>query len=579
MSDPTPRDLFTRAGRVMWRELPEEYRYRDNPSPGDPAPGADEAAREAAREPGDLEAFLHGCGHLLDLMRGTVEQAHADSFAEPVESGRAIQPWLIPYLAELVGAELVAPDPARRAQELDNAVAWFKTKGTLANADAVGDVVSGAETITREGWRLTLVTPRMGLPPFSTPPEAAMTGAADGSDNPRPLGTPDLRRTDRAVRDPAGASPLRRIRQPARDALGRPAAPLTAFFRPLARGGAPCFPGGYDDETARCPDLRDAAAVRAAGPHPRRVLVHVRPPDGLFAEGLRKVTLADAAVLDLAAPATGERRIGPAEVLAALGRPAAEAEGLDRLVVELEAHLPVPAGARIRFEDLLFVGTVAGTNGTPDQPARLRVDAGASLRLLRCAAAEIAVVDPGGPLDTPSLCAADSLIGDVTLGAGFAELVHCTVLGETDVAKLHASDCLLGPLSSNLNCLPGESCLRFSRAVPPGGASACLTAAPSNTVDPPVFVHRWFREGTACVLRPARYGEPGCGVLDLACPVSIREGAEDEGEMGAHHHLWLAAQMRALARKLADLLPLGQQPVVRYDPMLARLPPTLATGP
>lgn len=66
--------LRTRAGRILWSELPEEYRYRDN-------------ATEA--EAGDLEAFLHGFGHMLDLIRETTAQAYSDAFAEPAE-GRAI---------------------------------------------------------------------------------------------------------------------------------------------------------------------------------------------------------------------------------------------------------------------------------------------------------------------------------------------------------------------------------------------------------------------------------------------------------------------------------------------------------
>ena len=87
-------DLKSRAGQLLYRELPEEYRYQD------PAPEG---------ELGDLEAYLHGFGHLLDLVRGTTEQAYADAFAEPADNGREIQTWLIPYLAELVGAELRAP--------------------------------------------------------------------------------------------------------------------------------------------------------------------------------------------------------------------------------------------------------------------------------------------------------------------------------------------------------------------------------------------------------------------------------------------------------------------------------------
>ena len=136
-----PNKALSRAGQILYRELPEEYRYRDNNSED---------------EPGDLEAYLHGFGHFLDLIRATTEQAYADGFAEETETGHEIQPWLLPYLAELVGAELLAPDEARRREELNNSVLWSKSKGTLHNVDHVGDVISGSETVVREGWRLTL---------------------------------------------------------------------------------------------------------------------------------------------------------------------------------------------------------------------------------------------------------------------------------------------------------------------------------------------------------------------------------------------------------------------------------------
>ena len=214
-----PDDALTRAGRNLWRELPEEYRYRDR----SPVEG----------EPGDLELYLHGFGHLLDLIRATTEQAHADSFAEGIDGGRSIQPWLLPYLAELVGAELLAPDPDRRREELNNSVLWSKSKGTLRNVDHVGDVISGAETVVREGWRHTLTCPRPGLPPFSTP---LMAGEA-----PLALGCPDFRVTDRPVRDAEGSNPLYRLRFPGRGHLSHCTDPSTRAERINLDSSSPSF--------------------------------------------------------------------------------------------------------------------------------------------------------------------------------------------------------------------------------------------------------------------------------------------------------------------------------------------------
>ena len=40
--------------------------------------------------------------------------------------------------------------------------------------------------------------------------------------------------------------------------------------------------------------------------------------------------------------------------------------------------------------------------------------------------------------------------------------------------------------------------------------------------------------------------------------------------MGAYHHRYYSAQLRAMKLKLRDFLPLGQEIAIRYDPRLAR---------
>jgi hypothetical protein len=543
-------DLKSKAGRLLYRELPEEHRYRDVRVEG---------------ELGDLEALLHGFGHQLDLIRGTSEQAYADAFAEPADNGRETQTWLLPYLAELVGAELLAPDPKRRAEELNNSVSWFKTKGTLLNVDAVADVVSGMETVAAEGWRLVLTTPCASLPPFTAP--AAMAGMGDPLGPPaRPLGTPDLSLSNRAVLDPDGTSPLFRLTTPVRDADGRVDAPSVVYWRPRARRGVPCFPNGYDDVSARTPDLRDPQSW-SLGPHPNRTLIYVRPPYGLFEPGLKRVTLAGAAdpanPLDFKLNVSSTQVYGPAEVLAALGQPLDPAP--DKIEVDGNLTIPNPngplgLGLRVRFEGILFRGT-------------LTVAAKAHLTLRRCAARSVVL---GAPDAEPALDAKDCLFESVTGTPGFAQLVYCTVLGNTQVARLHASDCLFaGPLT-HVECANDESCVRFSRIADISTlAGCCFEKSPNNTTDPPIFARLYFEDAGGCALRTAAFGEPGCGVLDLPTPRSIQHGAENGGEMGAGNHLYLGARVRALSLKLQDFLPFGQEIAVRYDPMLARGPVAL----
>jgi hypothetical protein len=94
-------------------------------------------------------------------------------------------------------------------------------------------------------------------------------------------------------------------------------------------------------------------------------------------------------------------------------------------------------------------------------------------------------------------------------------------------------------------------------------------ARPRKARQTPTTILISFRFGSK---KAAKYGEPGCGVLDLTTATLIREGAEDDGEMGAFHHLYLSAQLRAVRLKLEDFLPLGQEVTIRYDPRLA-MPP------
>lgn len=555
-----PDTALTRAGGILKRELPEEYRYRDVSVGG---------------EPGDLELYLHGFGHLLDLIRATTEQAYADAFAEASDNGFAIQPWLLPYLAELVGAELLAPDPDRRRDELNNSVLWSKSKGTLRNVDHVGDVISGAETMVREGWRITLTCPRPGLPPFSAP--KADADAMDPSRAPPPQGCPDLRAYDHAVTDPVGGNPLYRLRLPQRDADGLKAPDLETFWKPRAPGAAPCFQGSYADGSARCPDLRDPGIADRPGAHPGRSLIHVRPPDGFFSKGLREVDLPDPDALGIA-PGAENVIVDPKFVLKVI-------EGIedaphDRVKLKLGADFTVPAGARVTFRDILFTGSVP-TAADP-RPARFRVGKGTQVRLERCAVADM-VLPGSGEGDDPdiaALIATDTIFGAITGPNRFARLVHCTVMGETDVERLHASDCLLSTLSSNLKCKDAFSCIRFSRFTPLAGVEGCFSReAPTNTGRKPKFVQRYLPgDNETCVLRTPDYGEPGYGVLDLSSAPAITEGAEDDGEMGAYHHAYQAAQIRALSKKLGGYLPLGQEIALTYDPLLAVKPPRLGPG-
>lgn len=539
-----PSDLRSRSGKLLYHELPEEYRFRD--------------ARQMEGDLADLEAYLHGFGHVLDLIRGTTEQAYADAFAEPSDNGREIQSWLIPYLAELVGAELRSPDPEARRAELNQTVSWYKSKGSLKAIDEISDVVGSDETVVVEGWRRTLTTPRMTLPPYTV---------ADGQTGDAPLGTPSGF-INRAVIDPAGSDPLYALRFPRRDKFGRVMEPEVLFWRPLAAGGRPCLPGAFDDTALRTPDLR-YPGERNAGPHPRRTLIHVRPPEGFFAAGLNgtiapKPTTAHVTIDEVE---TRTQIFGPREIFGELGLLDEGKVGEllidgqlvlpDRLL--LTGNLKIPAGTDVELHDLMFTGTIS-------------VEEGARLSLFRCAVENLKIARSA---DQPGVVATDCLFNAINGPLAFLQLVQCTVLEKTEVERLHASDCVFADDIVDLDCSGEQSCIRYSRVPELAALAGCgAEKSPSNTEDDPNFVQLWFEDGQKCVLRPALFGEPGAGVLDLVSSDAVLHGAENEGEMGAYNHRFHAARMRALQLKLEDHLPFGQEIAIQYDPSLSRRPPT-----
>jgi hypothetical protein len=552
-------ELKSRAGLLLNRQLPEEYRFLDLRQDG---------------EPGDLEAYLHGFGHLLDLIRGTTEQSYADAFAEEIDfpsqntlENRTPQSWILPYLAELVGAELLAPVPAQRIKELSETVSWFKTKGTLRSVNSVADIVSGFEVIVNEGWRRVAMTPRLKLPPFASSAPSGSTGAT-GDDVTIPLGTPDLRRNNRAVLDDNGSNPLQEIKIPTRSSSGHIASPIRVYFKPLAPTGTPCFPDAYDDTSVRTPDVRDPSRNQV-GPHPRRTLLHVRPPFGFFEPGIRVVTLpatTNPLKLDLT-PQAGLQRIDPTEVLKAFGDPV-DADGDLRLAapdkIIIQGNVTIPPGIKVRFQDLLFRGTI---EVAADSNAENHLD------LSRCAVAKLKLRKAS---TEPVVEADDCLLGEVFGPTSFARLIHCTVLEKISLDRLQASDCIFsGPLV-DLKCSGQLTCLRYSRLSNFTEISGCdLKRNPHLVTDDPNFISLYFQDGDNCVLRPAVFGEPGCGVLDTTCSTRISSGAENAGEMGAYNHLHLSERLDAMRRKLEDFLPFGQDISLRYDAHLSRRPAKL----
>jgi len=66
------------------------------------------------------------------------------------------------------------------------------------------------------------------------------------------------------------------------------------------------------------------------------------------------------------------------------------------------------------------------------------------------------------------------------------------------------------------------------------------------------------------VFTDLHYGHPGYAQLYLQCPGEIREGAEDEAEMGVFHHLQQPQREANLRASLEEYMRVGLEAGIFY---------------
>jgi hypothetical protein len=497
------------GGRQLWGLLPEHYRARDN---------------------GDLSSYVDALGEVLDLLRGIIQQRLADTFPDDPQ----LQPWVLPYLADLIDPRVVSADETRRRAEIAHAATWRKTKGTLRMVEEIATVLGGfgwtdgspsgrprQPVIVQEGFRRVVVTPRV---PLSSPPEVLADRRKLLVDPSLPMGTVDLRFYSRRLASSDGT------------------------WVQANPHGVPCFPGSVEDYSTRTPDLR-TPTWRTGHNHPSRALIFSVPHAGFFPPGW-----------DLVPEPTGDDHGASGGVL-------------------------VGSQQVISGPDEVFTLTDCWLDGT------LRIKSG-GVRLVRCAIREI-VVEATEMVDTtgrstgkPVLSATDCLFETVT-SAGLAELTFTTVLAGFAAPRVWASDSLFAGAftvpkpsepwhkdSHGVYDGAPESAIRYCR-VPPAVLTADLVDAgagqPKKRLD-----FRAFRSvADLPFFSSSAFAVPGSGVLLPLSGPAIEAGAEDGGELGAYHHRGHAVHARAVLDKLRDYLPVGQIAVVIPDRKLSFPPPTL----
>jgi hypothetical protein len=498
------------GGRQLWGLLPEHYRARDN---------------------GDLAGFVDAFGEVLDLLRGAIQQRVADSFPDHPE----LQPWVLPYLAELIDPRVVSADEARRRAEIANAATWRKTKGTLRMVEQIARVLGGfgwtdgnpkarprEPVVVQEGWRRVAVTPRL---PLATPPDVIADRRMLLVDRSLPMGTVDFRFYSRRVASTDGSAWVQ-----------------------ANPHGVPCFPDSVEDFSARTPDLR-TPTWRTGHAHPSRALIFTVPHAGFFPPGW-----------DFALPPTRDDR------------------GMTGGVLVGRQDIASAADQVITLTDCTLDDTLHVRSG--------------GIRLIRCAVRNLVVDTPAmvdahqAPTGAPTVSATDCLFETVR-SAGLAELTFCTVLDAFQAPRVWTSDSLFagsfdvpkpaepwhkdarGPYDGT-----PESVIRYSR-VPPDALVPTIVPGPRGQPNRRLAFATYRSISDRPFLSASAFAVPGSGVLLPMSGPAIEAGAEDGGELGAYHHRGHAVGTRAVLEKLRDYLPVGQVAVVVPDGKLNHPPPII----
>ncbi|HJW92879.1 MAG TPA: hypothetical protein VJ901_04615 [Thermoanaerobaculia bacterium] len=128
---------------------------------------------------------------------------------------------------------------------------------------------------------------------------------------------------------------------------------------------------------------------------------------------------------------------------------------------------------------------------------------------------------------------------------GPLRITNSTVIGtvKTSILRLASNTIFVSPVLAERR---QEGCVRFSYVAPGSRVPARFECQP---------------EGDASLVRPeltsARFGDPAYCQLSASCPSEIRQGADDESEMGAYHDLFEPQKEAHLRTRLEEYLRFG----------------------
>lgn len=212
----------------------------------------------------------------------------------------------------------------------------------------------------------------------------------------------------------------------------------------------------------------------------------------------------------------------------------------------------------------LLPGIQTSTDGSgallfPNGASVLGVGAGAlRLQLDHCITGRITLPSNG------SVSASDSIIDGLTgsdpaLKAGEASLVRVTVFGNTQLSALtQTRDTIFRGTVSAPSGEENDIVCCFLPA--DANVPATDRCQPASALSPPALTAD-EKQRLRSDLRPyfisERYGTPGYAQLAVRCHPAIRQGASDEGEIGALHHQHMAQREANLVDIQAEYLRYG----------------------
>lgn len=556
----TDNPIFaSRQGAMMWRELPEVMRLFDNPQ--HLKLQALDGSHQDVRLPGDLEAYLNGFGHIMDRFEATLAQFYADGFIAPdtmEPASRQIQPWLVPYFADLFGITLYGPDPESRRSELAQAIWVARRRGTRVAVDRAAESILQTATVVVPELDRVLFTPSLNARYISHLEQTGTEHPADAvilhdqqelpvmhSRSLRhaalPLGMRDLRLRQRAQEATYLAPDVEA--RPVRDPDGTQ---RTARYLVRARAGVPCFPATHEDRALRTPDSRAAGARLAPVARPDQVTVYVAPPGGVFGQEMRQLDrlpeFADGTMLPV-----------PDDVA---GRPYFAPHGGHRAVLTAENS----SNGRFRVENLYFAGTLV-------------VRSGVTLDLRNFAVREIELRGSARVILKHGIC--DKIAAASNAARSYCDLEYVTVCDAAHLSNVNASDSILMDLQIRTEEGPQfrAGCLRYCRVGPGQALPARIARRASSRGDVRFLSFPCLRHPhpsvKGWVTRLPQFGETGYGVLSPQNAPAVRTGAEDGGELGAYHNAHHLARLEAAAARVQEFSPAGHRISARYDLRLA----------